>query len=185
MVIQVLILFRKKLRKNHNYGQSKKFNISNGSFIRSVNLFKGLEHRHEIFLKKGGIIFINDSKATSFEATKHAIISNKNIYWILGGLPKKKDYFRLKNFKKKIIKAYIIGKNSSFFIKQIEKYIPYTISRNMKDAINNIYKDIRKSGNSEKTVLLSPAAASFDQYKNFENRGIQFKKLIMKKFKRS
>ena len=55
----------------------------------------------------------------------------------------------------------------------------------MKDAINNIYKDIRMNGNSEKTVLLSPAAASFDQYKNFENRGIYFKKLIMKKFKRS
>ena len=111
-------------------------------------------------------------------------MGNKNIYWIVGGLPKKKYYFYLKNLKKVIIKAYIIGKNSSFFKKQIKKYIPYTVSKNMKNAINNIYKDIRKSGNSEKTVLLSPAAASFDQYKNFENRGIQFKKLIMKKFKR-
>ena len=110
-------------------------------------------------------------------------MSNKNIYWILGGLPKKKDYFYLKNLKKVIIKAYIIGKNSSFFKKQIKKHIPYTISKNMKSAVNNIYKDTRMSSNSENTVLLSPAAASFDQFKNFEDRGIFFKNLIMKKFK--
>ena len=167
------------------YQLAKKFNINDRSFVRSVNFFKGLEHRHEIFLKKKDITFINDSKATSFEATKQALMSNKNIYWILGGLPKKKDYFHLKNFKKIIIKAYVIGKNSSFFIKQIRKNIPYTISRNMKNAINNIYKDIRVGKNSKKTILLSPAAASFDQYKNFENRGNYFKKLIMGKFKRS
>ncbi|MDC0231886.1 UDP-N-acetylmuramoyl-L-alanine--D-glutamate ligase [Pelagibacteraceae bacterium] len=167
------------------YQLAKKFNINDRSFVRSVNFFKGLEHRHEIFLKKKDITFINDSKATSFEATKQALMSNKNIYWILGGLPKKKDYFHLKNFKKIIIKAYVIGKNSSFFIKQIRKNIPYTISRNMKNAINNIYKDIKVDGNSKKTILLSPAAASFDQYKNFENRGNYFKKLIMGKFKRS
>ena len=165
------------------YHLLKKFNISNTSFIKSVNSFKGLEHRHEVFFKKKNMIFINDSKATSFEATKQALISNKNIYWIVGGLPKKNDYFYLRNLKKQIIKAYIIGKNSSFFRKQIQKYIPYTISRNMKNAVNNIHKDIRVNRNLEKTILLSPAAASFDQFKNFENRGFFFKNLIMKKFK--
>ena len=55
----------------------------------------------------------------------------------------------------------------------------------MKNAVNNIYKDIRISRDSEKTILLSPAAASFDQFKNFENRGVYFKSLIMKKFKGS
>jgi len=165
------------------YQLAKELNIRDKSFIRAVNFFKGLEHRHEIFMKKKGITFINDSKATSFEATRHALMSNKNIYWILGGLPKKKDYFYLKNLKKVIIKAYIIGKNSSFFKQQVKKYIPYTISRNMKNAVNNIYKDIRVSRDSKNTVLLSPAAASFDQFKNFEDRGIFFKNLIMKKFK--
>ena len=167
------------------YQLSKKFNINDSAFIRSVNSFKGLKHRHEVFYKKNGIIFINDSKATSFEATKHALMSNKNIYWIVGGLPKKKDYFHLKSFKKLIIKAYIIGKNLTFFKKQIQKYIPYKISRNMKNAVNDIYKDIRISRVPDKTILLSPAAASFDQFKNFENRGIYFKNLIMEKFKRS
>ena len=84
-----------------------------------------------------------------------------------------------------IIKAYIIGKHSSFFKQQIQKNISYTISKNMKNAINNIYKDMKMNRDSEKTILLSPAAASFDQFENFETRGINFKNLIMKKFKRS
>ena len=67
--------------------------------------------------------------------------------------------------------------------KQIGKNIPYTVSMNIRNAINNIYKDLKFSGNSKKTILLSPAAASFDQFNNFENRGIYFKKLIIKKFK--
>ena len=162
---------------------AKKFSISNNSFIRSVNSFRGLEHRHEVFYKKSDVTFINDSKATSFEATKHALMSNKNIYWIVGGLPKKNDYFYLQNLKKEIVKAYIIGKSSSFFKKQVQKYISYKISKNIRNAVNSIYKDIKLNENSEKTILLSPAAASFDQFKNFENRGVYFKNLIIKKFK--
>ena len=85
--------------------------------------------------------------------------------------------------KKKIVKAYVIGKNTSFFEKQIRNDIPYTISKNIRNAVNNIYKDLKLRENSERTILLSPAAASFDQFNNFENRGTYFKKLIIKKFK--
>ena len=81
------------------------------------------------------------------------------------------------------MKAYIIGKNTSFFKKQIRSNIPYTISKNIRNALNNIYKDLKLDRNSKKTILLSPAAASFDQFNNFENRGTYFKKLIKKKFK--
>ena len=69
---------------------SKLLKISEKAFIKSMNSFVGLPHRYEIFLKKKNITFINDSKATTFEATKQALSSSKNIYWILGGLPKKK-----------------------------------------------------------------------------------------------
>ena len=82
------------------------------------------------------------------------------------------------------MKAYIIGKNPSFFVKQIRDSIPYTISKNLWNAVNNIYNDIKFIRNSKSTILLSPAAASFDQFSNFENRGNYFKNLIMKKFKR-
>jgi UDP-N-acetylmuramoylalanine--D-glutamate ligase len=162
------------------YEIAKKFNISNSSFIRSVNSFKGLEHRHEIFYQNKKMKFINDSKATSFEATKNALKNNKNIYWILGGLPKKNDIFNLKKLKKKIIKAYIIGKNTTFFEKQIKGKIPYIVSKNLKNVINHISRDIKFFKKTNSTILLSPAAASYDQFRNFEERGTKFKKLIKK-----
>ncbi len=106
-----------------------------------------------------------------------------NIYWIVGGLPKYQDIINLKIVKEKIIKAYIIGKNTSFFEKQIKNKIPYKISKNIKNAVNDIYKDIELNDDLKKTILLSPAAASFDQFINFENRGIYFKNLVKKFFK--
>ncbi len=165
------------------YYLSKILKINEKSLINSLKSFKGLPHRHEIFYKKNNRIFINDSKATSFEASKFALKSNKNIYWIVGGLPKQGDKFQIKEIKKNIVKAYIIGKNISFFRKQIGKKIPFTVSKNIRNAINNIYKDLKYKKNIKKTILLSPAAASFDQFSNFENRGNYFKNLIIKKFK--
>ena len=165
------------------YALSKILKINETSLVNSLKSFKGLPHRHEIFYKKDNKIFINDSKATSFEATKYALRSNKNIFWIVGGLPKVGDRFQLGRIKKNIIKAYIIGKNISFFRKQIGKKIPFTVSKNIRNAVNNICKDLKPKKNLKKTILFSPAAASFDQFINFENRGNYFKNLIIKKFK--
>ena len=78
-----------------------------------------------------------------------------------------RDNFYLKNVKKKIVKAYIVGKNTSFFKKQIKKDITYKISKNIRNAVNNIYKDLKLSRNLKITILLSPAAASFDQFEQF------------------
>ena len=111
------------------------------------------------------------------------MLNYDQIYWIVGGLPKHQDHFYLKNVRKKIVKAYIIGKNISFFVRQINKNIPYTVSKNLRNAVNKIYKDLKLSKNSKRTILLSPAAASFDQFSNFENRGTYFRNLIIKRFK--
>ena len=80
---------------------SKLFGIKKKFFLSSLKSFKGLPHRHEIFLKLGNHTFINDSKATSFESTKFALKSNKNIIWITGGQPKQNDKFEIDQFKKK------------------------------------------------------------------------------------
>ena len=157
--------------------------VNNATIIRALNKFKGLPHRQEIIFSNKQLTCVNDSKATSFEASLQSLSNYNKIYWIVGGLPKYQDRFNLKNVSKKIIKAYIIGKNTSFFSKQIGKSIAYTVSNNLKNAIHNICNDIKKNGDSKSTILLSPAAASFDQFNNFEDRGIHFKNLVMSKIK--
>jgi UDP-N-acetylmuramoylalanine--D-glutamate ligase len=160
------------------YKLSKIFKLNKKSFIKYSNTFKGLEHRHEIVYKKKNIVFINDSKATSFEACKYALQSNKNIFWILGGLPKIGDKFRFDNFKKNIIKSFIIGKHVNFFKKQIENKINFQVTGNIKRTLKLIFNEIKEDSIKNLTVLLSPASASYDQYKNFNERGLEYKKLV-------
>ena len=159
------------------YELSKLFKISENSFFNSLNTFVGLPHRYEIFMKKKNCIFINDSKATSFQSTKFALKNSKNIYWILGGIPKKNDKIVLKNLKKNILKSYIIGKNINFFKKQIRHQIKFYEAGTIKKSIIKIFQDMRNSNKKNNTILLSPSSASFDQYLNFEKRGEEFKKL--------
>jgi len=156
---------------------SKLLKISDKKFVNSMNTFKGLPHRYEIFLKKKNITFVNDSKATSFEASKFALASSQNIYWILGGLPKHKDIIDLKHLKKNIIQSYLIGKNINFFKKQLKHQIKFSVTGNLKNSIIRVLKDIKLAKKINNTVLLSPSAASFDQFKNFEKRGNTFKEL--------
>ena len=162
------------------YTFAKLIGIKQKSFIDTINTFKGLPHRFEFFLKRNNVTFINDSKATSFEASQYALSSAKNIYWILGGLPKKGDKIKLGKFKKNIIKCYLIGKNINFFKNQIKGKINFLITKNLKNSIIQIFRDIKSQKKTNKTILLSPAAASFDQYSNFENRGEEFKILCRK-----
>ena len=161
------------------YTLSRILNIRKKSFIRSLNSFKGLPHRHEIFLKSKGKVFINDSKATTFEASKFALESNKNIFWIVGGKPKLNDKFKLKK-NNNIIKAYIIGKYCNFFVSQLKGKVKFKLSITLKNAIKSILIDIKRNKNKYKKniILFSPASASYDQFKNFEERGKKFKDLI-------
>jgi len=165
------------------YRITKNLKIKDKTIIEGLNKFKGLPHRQEIVFSNKKLLCINDSKATSFDACLQSLLNYEQIYWIVGGLHKKQDHFYLKKVKKRIVKAYIIGKNISFFKKQIRKNIPFSVSNNMQNAVNNIYRDLKFSKNLKPTILLSPAAASFDQFNNFENRGNYFKNLVIKKFK--
>ena len=166
------------------YEIAKNLKINDKIIIKALNKFKGLPHRQEIIFSNKKLTCVNDSKATSFDASLQSLLNYNKIYWIVGGLPKYRDRFYLKSVKQKIVKAYIVGKNTSFFKNRIRNDVSYTISKNIRNAVNNIYKDIQLNENSKKTILLSPAAASFDQFNNFENRGSYFKNLIIKKFKR-
>ena len=167
------------------FALAKLLKIKKDSFLKSMNSFIGLPHRYEVFFKKNNITLINDSKATSFESTKFALASCKDIFWIVGGLPKDKDKINLKYVKKNIVKSYIIGKNINFFKDQLKEKIKFTVSKDLKKSILSAFEDVRILKKKHSTILLSPAAASFDQFKNFEDRGNEFKKisrLYAKKF---
>jgi len=160
------------------YTLSKIFKIKEKYFIKSLKSFKGLKHRHEVFCHKNNRIFINDSKATSFAASRFALNNNKNILWIVGGLPKIGDKFLLDGVKKNIIKAYIIGNHTGHFKKFLKGKINFKLCKTLNNAVNSIYVDIKNLRERKITVLLSPASASYDQFKNFGDRGKKFKKLI-------
>tara|TARA_Y100001970_G_scaffold29227_1_gene36087 strand:+ start:9114 stop:10406 length:1293 start_codon:yes stop_codon:yes gene_type:complete len=161
------------------YKISKHLKISDDKIFKSLNSFKGLKFRNEIIYDRFNLKVINDSKSTSFSSTNGLLSSYKNIYWIVGGLFKKGDKFILEKKYHKNINAFIIGLNKSFFINQFKNKIKFTYSKNLKNAILTIKNNIKKD-KKKKTILFSPAAASFDQFKNFEHRGKYFNLLIKK-----
>ena len=152
--------------------------------LQVLNKFKGLPHRQERLSLNDEITCINDSKATNFESTSQSLKSYQNIFWIVGGLAKKGDKFSLNKFKKNIVKAYIIGKSTIFFKKQLRKKVNFVVVNNLENAVLKVIKDLKQINNANNltknkyTILFSPAAASFDQFTNFEDRGKKFKELI-------
>ena len=159
---------------------AKLFKISKNIYLKTIKDFKGLPHRQEIIKIKNNITFINDSKATNFSSTEVALNSYKNIHWILGGLAKAKDRIIVSKFKKSILKAYIIGKNINFFLKQIKSTVKHNTSHTLKNALLSALRESKNYPSLKQVILLSPSAASFDQYKNFEHRGNTFKQLVKK-----
>ena len=161
------------------YRISKIFKISDYKIFKSLNYFKGLKFRKQIVYNSSSLTVINDSKSTSFSSTNNLLSTYKNIYWIVGGEFKEGDKFILEKKYHKNIKAYIIGLKKKHFVRQFKNKINFKYLKNLSNAILEIKKDIKKD-KQRKMILFSPAAASFDQYKNFEDRGKNFNSLIKK-----
>ena len=161
------------------YKISKIFKISNKIIFKSLNLFKGLKFRKQIIYDKSNLKIINDSKSTSFSSTSGLLSSYTNIYWIVGGEFKKGDKLILEKKFYKNIKAYVIGLNKHYFTNQFKNKIDFKYLKHLKNAILEIKKDLKKD-EKKKIVLFSPAAASFDQFSDFEHRGNYFNLLIKK-----
>ena len=159
---------------------AKHLKIPNNIYFNTIKNFEGLPHRQEIIKIKNNLTFINDSKATNFSSTEVALSNYKNIHWIVGGLAKEKDKIIINKFKKSILKAYIIGKKIKFFLNKIKSIIKYNTSHSLKNALLSALSEAKKNPGLKQVILLSPSAASFDQYKNFEHRGNIFKKLVKK-----
>ena len=157
---------------------SKRLKVNDYILKRTIQKFKGLKYRQQIIFKNKYLTIINDSKSTSFSSTVDLLKTNQNIYWLVGGIHKKDDKLFLSKRYYKNIKAFIYGKNKNFFNRNLNKKVSIENFNNLKDALKKVFKVINKQKQIHKTILFSPCAASFDDFKNFEDRGFYFNKLV-------
>ena len=158
----------------------KIFKLNNKILLKTLNKFKGLKYRQQIIFKNKNLTIINDSKSTSFASSENLLKNLNYVYWILGGIPKKSDQFKLSKKHCKNFKAYIFSKHHKEFKKNLKNKIIVKNLKNLKDILNEIFLDIKKKRLEKNIILFSPAGASFDNFKNFEDRGLYFNKLIKK-----
>jgi len=139
--------------------------------------FKGLEHRLEFVAEHNSVRFFNDSKATNAEATKQALeVFDKNIIWIVGGIEKEEGIKPLQLHLKRINTVLLIGQSQESFANFLETKVEYKSCNDLEQAFTEAVHLSKTIHNS--VVLLSPACASWDQWKNFEQRGNAFKQLV-------
>ncbi|MDA9838314.1 UDP-N-acetylmuramoyl-L-alanine--D-glutamate ligase [Candidatus Pelagibacter sp.] len=158
----------------------KIFKLNNKILLKTLNKFKGLKYRQQIIFKNQNLTIINDSKSTSFASSENLLKNLNYVYWILGGIPKKSDQFKLSKKHCKNFKAYIFSKHHKEFKKNLKNKIIVKNLKDLKDILNEIFLDIKKKKLEKNIILFSPAGASFDNFKNFEDRGLYFNKLIKK-----
>lgn len=135
----------------------------------ALNTFEGLPHRSQTVGEKGGVRFVNDSKATNVDSAAKALQAFDRIRWIAGGLGKEGGIAGLAPFLGSVAKAYLIGHSARDFALQLGE-VPHEICETMERAVARAAAEAQPG----ETVLLAPAAASFDQYPNFEKRGEDF-----------
>ena len=160
---------------------AKILKLKKNLLVKTLKKFKGLKYRQEIIFKSKKLTIINDSKATTFSSSVSLLKSLTNVYWIIGGQGKKGDKLLLPKKNCKNIKAYIFGTNKYFFTSKLKNLMKYESFLDLKSLVEKIFLEIKLDRNTtHKTILFSPSAASFDNFKNFEKRGEYFNQLVKK-----
>jgi UDP-N-acetylmuramoylalanine--D-glutamate ligase len=169
------------LRGRHNwqnacmaYGAANALGVALDAITTAMHRFPGLAHRMQEVGRAGRIAFINDSKATNADAAEKALASFERIYWIAGGIQKAGGIEPLRSYFPRIAKAYLIGVAAQEFAKTLDGKVPYEIAETLPRAVTLAARDAAADKDPRAVVLLSPACASFDHYKNFEVRGDAF-----------
>ena len=162
------------------YGAARALGVSVADIETAMQNFGGLAHRMQQVGTVSGVPFINDSKATNADAAEKALASFDNIYWIAGGIAKAGGIEALAAYFPKISKAYLIGAATEDFAKTLHGKVNVMRAENLDKAVAAAASDAALDGRGNAVVLLSPACASFDQYRNFEIRGNAFVDLVSK-----
>ena len=144
----------------------------------AIASFPGLAHRLEDVGHIGKTIFINDSKATNADAAARALAVYPDIFWIAGGKPKEGGIESLASYFPRIRRAYLIGEAAAAFARTLDGKAPYEMSGTLDAAVVSAARDAAASDVAAPVVLLSPACASYDQFKDFEQRGDAFRAAV-------
>ncbi len=173
------------LRGRHNwqnacmaYGAARAMGVDAAAIAAAMQSFPGLAHRMQQVGTLGAVAFVNDSKATNADAAAKALDSYSNIFWIAGGIAKAGGIESLAPYFDKISKAYLIGVAAEDFARVLHDKVPYEMCETLARAVQAAARDAAAALQPDPVVLLSPACASFDQYKNFEVRGDAFVELV-------
>jgi UDP-N-acetylmuramoylalanine--D-glutamate ligase len=153
--------------------------LSPAAIQAGLRSFPGLAHRMEQVGRKGAVLFVNDSKATNADSAAQALACFDDIFWIAGGKPKTGGITSLETFFPRIRKAYLIGEAAGEFARTLDGKVTTESLGTLDRAVSAAARDAEASGLKEPVVLLSPACASFDQYRNFELRGDHFRELVL------
>ncbi|MGO8713291.1 MAG: UDP-N-acetylmuramoyl-L-alanine--D-glutamate ligase [Rhizomicrobium sp.] len=160
------------------YAATRPFVKDPRSIVAAIASFPGLAHRIEDVGRIGKVRFVNDSKATNADAAARALACFPDVFWIAGGKAKAGGIESLAPYFPRIRKAYLIGDAAEEFARTLETRVPYEISRTLDTALSHAFADARNTPQSAPVVLLSPACASFDQFRDFEHRGETFRALV-------
>ena len=153
--------------------------LSPAAIQAGLRSFPGLHHRMEEVGKRGAVLFVNDSKATNTDSTAQALACFDDIFWIAGGRAKTGGIESLRHFFPRIRKAYLIGEAAEGFAVTLGADVAHETTGTLDKAVAAAARDAAASRAGEPVVLLSPACASFDQYRNFEVRGDAFRRLVL------
>jgi UDP-N-acetylmuramoylalanine--D-glutamate ligase len=153
--------------------------VSPPSVAAALKTFPGLPHRLEEIGRVGRVLFINDSKATNADSAATALAAFEGgVYWILGGRPKQGGITSLASYFPRVAKAYLIGEAAEEFAATLDGKVRAARCGTLDAAVAAAARDAAAGGADEPVVLLSPACASYDQYRNFEVRGDAFRALV-------
>jgi UDP-N-acetylmuramoylalanine--D-glutamate ligase len=153
--------------------------LSAADIARGLKSFPGLAHRMEELGRQGRTLFVNDSKATNADSTEKALVSFPgDIFWIVGGKPKAGGIAALAPYFDRVAKAYLIGEATEEFAATLNGKVAFERCGTLEAATAAAARDAANTGGVEPVVLLSPACASFDQFRNFEVRGDHFRALV-------
>ena len=159
------------------YATARALGVSHDAAVAGLLSFPGLAHRMETVAQVGAVRFINDSKATNADAARQALASYPSVFWIAGGVPKAGGIADLADLFPRIAKAYLIGDAADAFAATLAD-TPHVIARTLDAAVAAAAADAASAG-GDQIVLLSPACASFDQFKDFEARGEAFRAAVL------